>query len=328
MILRFIKNNQAIHFVTIPLIVTGLWFRAYLNPELFSYSSGEEQMPLYQFFARLGSVSVLGSNILAMVLVVLLAFFILKLNTSYSFIRVRSFLPSITFVLITSGVTALHCLHPVYFGALFLLLAANRIFAAYEKDQVNSNAFDSGFFIGLGSLFYFNLIFFFPMVWIGFMLIRKNPEWRNFVLPIIGLLLPWLYTFSFYFLTDSLPLLGNTIVQNVMSPVSLLDAALPIKIYLGLLIFLTLVGSFFLVAQMDEKKVSSRKYFQIFFVIFIISMLVLLLVPSASQEMLILLAIPLSFLLANYLIFMRRQFWGNLFVYLLIGMVIYLQFIR
>lgn len=328
MILRFIKNNQAIHFVTIPLIVAGLWFRTYLNPEFYPFYNGEDQMPLYQLVSKISSLSVLGSNVLSMVLVVLLAFFILKLNTSYSFIRVRSFLPSIIFVLIISGVTNLHCLHPIYFGALFLLLAANRIFGAYEQDQVNSNAFDAGFYIGLGSLFYFNLIFFFPMVWIGFMLIRKNPEWRNFVLPIVGIFIPWLYTFSFYFYTDSLPLLGTTIALNVMSSINLFDAGLPIKIYLGFLIFLTLMGSYFLVAQMDEKKVSSRKYFQIFFVIFIISMLVLLLVPSASQEMLILLAIPLSFLLANYLIFMRRQFWGNLFVYLLIGMVIYLQFIR
>ncbi|MFV0375725.1 MAG: DUF6427 family protein [Mangrovibacterium sp.] len=328
MILRFLKNNQAYHFVTIPLMVAGLWFRAYLYPELYPFYNGEDQMPLYQLVSKIGSVSVLGSNILAMVLAVLLAFFILKLNTSYSFIRVRSFLPSIIFVLIASGVTSLHCLHPVYFGALFLLLAANRIFGAYEKDQVNRNAFDAGFYIGLGSLFYFNLIFFFPMVWIGFMLIRKNPEWRNFVIPIVGILIPWLYAFSFYFLTDSLPELGTNIVRNVVSPVNLFDAGLPIKIYLGLLIFLTLLGSFFLVAQMEEKKVSSRKYFQIFFVIFIISMLVLLLIPSASQEMLIVIAIPLSFLFANYLIFMRRQFWGNLFIYLLIGMVIYLQFIH
>lgn len=327
MILRFIKNNQAYHFVTIPLIVAAIWFRAFLKPELFPFYVGEDQMLLYRPLAQLGNGSALVSNIIAILLVLVLAFIVLRLNTSYSFIRIRTFLPSNIFVIIISGLVSLHALHPVYFGALFLLLAINRIFGAYENEKVNSNAFDAGFLIGLGSLFYFNLVFFFPIVWIGFMVIRKNPEWRNFVLPLLGIFVPWLYAFSYYFFTDSLRELGHCIAQNVMTPVNLLEAPLAIKIYLGLLIFITLLGSFFLVSQMDEKKVSSRKYFQIFFGIFIIAMLILLFIPAASQEMLIIMAIPLTFLFSNYLIFMRRQFWGNLFVYLLIGLVIYMQFI-
>lgn len=327
MILRFIKNNQSYHFVTIPLIVAALWFRAYLKPQLLPFYVGEDQMPFYRPFARLSELSVLGTNIGAIALVLILAFIVFRLNGSYSFIRVRTFLPSNLFIIIISGLVALHGLHPVYFGALFLLLAINRIFGAYGTGQANSNAFDAGLYIGLGSLFYFNLVFFFPIVWVGFTLIRKNPEWRNFILPLLGIFIPWLYTFSYYFFTDSLPEFGASIVQNVMTPIHLLDIPLPVKIYFGLLIFLTLLGSFFLIVKMDEKKVSSRKYFQIFFGVFVISLLVLLLIPSASQEMLIIMAIPLSFLFSNYLIFMRMQFWGNLFVYLLIGTVIYMQFL-
>ena len=327
MILRFIKSNQAYHFITIPLVVLILWGRTYLRPESFPFFTGENQMLLYRPFAHLTHLSVLGSNLLTIFLALALAFMILRLNTSYAFIRIRTFLPSNIFVLIISGLTTIHSLHPVYFGAFFLLMAIHRIFGAYENKKTNSNAFDAGFLIGLGSLFYFNLIFYLPIVWIGFILIRKNPEWRNLILPVCGVCIPWLYAFSYYFFTDSLPVMGQTIRQNFLSPNNFLQGKLDFQIYLALLIFLTLLGSFFLISQLDEKKVSSRKYFQIFFLIFVISLTILLFVPSVSQEILIIMAIPLTFLFSNYLIFMRMQFWGNLFVYLLVAMVIYMQFV-
>jgi hypothetical protein len=326
MVLRFLKTNQAYHFITIPLFILVLWFRAYLSPESFHFFGGEDQMLLFRPFAALIKWSPLFSNLLTIGLTLILAFFILRLNTVFSFIRVRTFLPSNVFVLILSGLVTMHSLHPVYFGALFLLFAINRIFGAYETQKANSNAFDAGFLIGLGSLFYFSLLFYFPIVWIGFVLIRKNPGWRNFILPIIGLAIPWLYGFSYYFFTDSLPELGQVVRQNFLTPNHFLQANVNFQIYLGLLIFLTLLGSFFLISRLDEKKVSTRKYFQIFFVVFLISVVILFFVPAVSQEILVIMAIPLTFLFSNYLIFMRMQFWGNLFVYLLIGMIIYMQF--
>jgi len=326
MILRFLKTNQAFHFITIPLIVMALWFRAYLKPESFPFFEGENQMILFRPLNQIISSSVLASNLLAIGLALALTFLVLRLNTAYAFIRVRTFLPSNIFILIISGLISLHSLHPVYLATVFLLLAINRIFGAYEQPKVNSNAFDAGFLIGLGSLFYFNLVFYFPIVWVGFVLIRKTPEWRNFILPLIGIAIPWLYAFCYYFVTDSVPELGRTISQNVLTDTVFFEGNLNFQAYLALLIFLTLMGSLFLIMQLDEKKVSSRKYFQIFFLIFVISLALLLFVPAASQEILVIMAIPLTFLFSNYLIFMRRQFWGNLFVYLLIAMVIYMQF--
>jgi len=328
MILRILKTNQTYHFITIPVLVLILWFRSYIQPEGFPFFPGEDQMPLFRLVGHISEWSVLASNLLTIGLVLAIAFIILRLNTAYSFIRVRTFLPSNIFIFIASGLTTLHSLHPVYLSAIFLLLSINRIFGAYGSPKVNANAFDAGFYIGLGSLFYFNLIFFFPIVWIGFVLIRKNPEWRNFILPMIGLAIPWLYCFSYYFFTDSVPELGIAISRNFLTPNYFLSGNINFQIYLGLLIFLTLLGSFFLVQQIDEKNVSSRKYFQIFFLIFLISIAILIFIPSVSQEILVIMAIPLTFLLSNYLIFIRKQFWGNLFIYLLIAMVIYMQFIH
>jgi hypothetical protein len=284
-------------------------------------------MLLYQPVHLLLGQSAFVNNFIALVFVVLLAFIIIQLNTNYAFIRVRTFLPANIFVLIVSGLLAMHTLHPVYFGLLFLLLSVNRIFQSADKSKVFPNAFDSGFLLGIGSLFYFNLIFYFPITWIGFSIIRKRSEWRNYVLPIVGLFIPWLFAYSYYYFFSDPKLLLESINQNFLSRNKLFIENIPLVIYIGFLIFSTLLSSIFLLSQYDEKKINTRKYFQIFFLIFIISLILLAVVPSVSQEILIILAFPLTCLVANYLIFMKRQFWGNVFMYAFIALVIYLQFV-
>jgi len=114
------------------MFVLILWFRAYIEPESFHFFQGEDQMLLFRPFAALIKSSALVGNLVTIGMALILAFLILRLNTVYSFIRVRTFLPSNLFVLILSGLITIHSLHPVYFGTLFLLLAINRIFGAYE----------------------------------------------------------------------------------------------------------------------------------------------------------------------------------------------------
>lgn len=326
MILRVLKTNQAYHFILIPVIVLALWFRSYIHPSFFPFFPGEDQMFLYKPIRHLIGQSVLVSNLVAMLLVIAMAFLILRLNTTYAFIRIRTFLPSNIFVLIISGLLTMHSLHPVYFGLLFLLLSVDRIFQSYDKSKFHSNAFEAGFFMGVGSLFYLNLLFFFPIIWIGFTLIKKSPEWRNFILPILGLFVPWLFAWSYYFLTQQMPVFNHTIVANFNHENHFLRGNIQLQVYLGFLTVLTLLGSVFLLNQYDEKKISTRKYFQIFFLIFLIAFALLMLVPAVSQEILIIMALPLTVLISNYLIFQKRAFWSNLLMYLFVAIIIYLQF--
>ncbi|KOH45086.1 DUF6427 family protein [Sunxiuqinia dokdonensis] len=328
MILRILKTNQAYHFILIPLMIAGLWFRSYIYPDFFPFFEGENDMFLYQLVNRWFGQSALAGNLLSMVFVIVLAFLILKLNTEYAFIRVRTFLPSNIFVLILGGLLTLHTLHPVYFALLFLLLCVDRIFQSYELEKFHASAFEAGFFIGLGSLFYFPLIFFFPIIWIGFLLINKRLQWRNFVLPLLGLFVPWLFTWSYYYLTNQLPVFVDTIILNVETDNRFFGGNRPLQMYLAYLVLVSLLGSLFLLNQYDEKKISTRKNFQIFFLILLTAVILLIFIPAVSQEIVIIMALPLTYLISNYLIFMKRKVWGNLFIYLFIALIIFMQLVH
>jgi hypothetical protein len=218
-------------------------------------------------------------------------------------------------------------MHPIYPAALFLILTIDRIFNSYDREVIHSNAFESGIFLAIGSLFYLNLICFFPILWIGLFVINSKVNWREFVLSTLGFILPWGVALMYYLAANKTEELIQILEANFTFHQVFLKGNLPVQIYVGLLVLLTILGSFFLLSQYDEKKISSRKYFKTFFWIFLISCILIFANPAVSQEIIVLLAIPLTFLISNYLIHMKRLFWGEVFLYLLIGGVIYLQFI-
>jgi hypothetical protein len=256
-----------------------------------------------------------------------LSFLVLKLNVQYAFIRMRTFLPSILFILISSGIPELHSMHPVYPATLFLILTIDRIFNSYDKEKIHSNAFESGIFLAIGSLFYFNLAFFFPVIWFGFIILRLRVNWREYVLSTLGFVLPWLVAMFFYTITGNEQDLIKLVETNFTFHQNFILKNLSIQIYLEFLIIMTLSGSFFLLLQYDEKKVSSRKYFKVFFWIFLIAMILTIVVPAASQEMILILSLPLTYLISNYFIYMKRTIWGEIFFFLLFIGVVILQFI-
>jgi hypothetical protein len=327
MILKSLKSNQPFFILFIPLISIGLWIYSFLNPKLYSFYQGENSMILYQPIQFLLENRPLMSVISAFVFMLLLAFLILKLNYQYAFIKTRSFLPSVLFILIASGIHMMQTMHPIYPAALFLILSVDRIFATYDKEVIHSNAFDSGIYLAIGSLFYLNLVFFFPFLWIGFIVLKPKVNWREYILTTLGFLLPWILALAYYVASNRMEELVQTLTANISTSQLYLRDNLPIQIFIGFLGLLTIISSIFILGQYDGKKISSRKYFKAFFWVFLFAGIQLLANPVVSQEIIIIHAIPLTFLISNYLIFMRRTVWGEIFIYILIAGVIYLQFV-
>ena len=327
MILKTLKSNRASQFLLVSLFIAGFWMRSILHPGVYPFFEGEDKMPLYQLFSMIPGNRALVGCVLSIVFVIFISFMILRLNTVHGLISARTFLPSTIFVFIAGGFVTLHTMHPVYAGILFFILCIDRVFKAYEERKLLSCAFDAGFFLGTGSLFYFCLVFYFPVIIIGLFLIHKRIEWRSFFLSLIGVLLPWLFLFSLYFMTDRQAELWPVIVQNVATPNPFFRATIYFQVYLLFLTLIMLVSSLFLLSEYGTQKINIRKYFKVFLLIFLFSVVILFSVPAVSQEILLILAVPLTFLISNYLILIRKQFWGNLILYIFLGAVIVLQFV-
>jgi hypothetical protein len=328
MILRILKSNRPVNYFLVVILGVLFWAKSLINPQEYPFFPGENENILFDPIFTLLHPFPLAGIVTALVLTILTALLILNINGRYAFIRIRTMLPASLFVLMAGGFTEIHTLHPVYFATLFMLVSIHRLFNAFDKVSPFSSTFDAGFWLGVGSLFYLNLILLLPAFLLGVAILGRDNRWRVFVVTLIGFLLPFFFALSFAALTEQLLELLNVFKQNLLTANNHFKTNLSLQIFLGFLVLLTILSSIKLIQQYDTKKVSSRKYFSVFFLIFIFSLTGFVFFPPVSQEMLVITLIPVTFLASNFLVFIKGRFWGELIITLLFGIVIVMQLVK
>ena len=290
MVLRFLKTNQIAHLVLIPLAGILLWLPGLIHPESFRFFTGEADMPLYRitgaYLIRFPFLSVFAGLVVA----VISAFLIIQISIRFQFLRSRSGLPGIIYLLTVSAFPSMHTLHPVHLASLFVFLAIISIFDTYHQSNTIPDTFNAAFFLSVGSLFYFPTIFLFPITWISIAVLQKGDNWRLLFIPLVGFAVPWFVAGSIYYLYDMLPQLFSTVQENILS-------------------------------RYDVKKISSRKYFIIFYWMVAFMVASILFSRSVGIEAIILLAIPFSYFIAHFFIFAQNRFWPELLFYLFLGTI-------
>jgi len=168
---------------------------------------------------------------------------------------------------------------------------------------------------------------FFPVLFlIGIMILCRDFHWREIVIMLIGFILPFIFAFSYAFLTDHFTETLYMFEQNIITPVNHFKTNYTLHILLAILIVLTIIGSIKLVQQYDTRKVSSRKYYLVFLTIFVFSLVSFIIVPAVSQEMLVISIIPITFLISNLFVSIESRFWSKFLFAVLLLIVIFIQF--
>ena len=91
---------------------------------------------------------------------------------------------------------------------LFLLLAFRKMFSLKSQFNTEGKIFDSGFWIGIATLFYSWSILFLVLVYVSIIIYRKI-NFKNLLIPIIGFATPVFLYFSFLFYFDNLIIFYN-----------------------------------------------------------------------------------------------------------------------
>jgi hypothetical protein len=314
-------------YALLPLFGLTIWGTGLLRPAESAFVQDNQVPTLFDsVYNGIPEITYLP-EILGFMLVILSSVLIQRIGVEFGFIRIRSLLPGIIFMLIAGGFSGYHTFHPVFPAILFLLLAIYRLFRAFDQRKAYSQIFDAAFLLGLGSLFYINVIVLLPAFIAGGKILGRETRWRELAVIIIGFIIPWLFVFSGFFLTDNLPGLISILKLNFTTGNHQITQNIPQLIFLGLLGLLTLAGSYLIMVQYDEKKVSIRQFFLVFFLMFLSVAAAVVFLPSASAEALLIAAVPVTFLLNNMLLSFRKLIWGELVLYLLAGFSIGLQFI-
>lgn len=301
--------------------------QAFLSPETYHFFAGEDQMPFYALLAKLLNHSVLTGKIVSSIAILIIVFLIIRLNSIFGFLRSRSFLPGTIYVILLAGFPNLHFLHPIWMGAIFLLLCIYYLFDSYNKNDILSNCYITGFLLGVGSLFYFPLIFFIPLLIFGYANLARMYQWRHLILPLLGFITPWAITASIYFLTDSFPYFTETVVNNCIlkNPFTVPRIILYYLIFLSIL---TALSAIFLAQNYDTKKISSRKYLSVLTFFLITSGALPWISKTAAFEAMVIILIPVTYFISHYLIFVNNRIVPDVIFGLMLAFTIFMQFIN
>ena len=326
MILKTLKSNKTINLLIFPILGILFWISNLIRPFSYKFYEDENNNILYAPLNKITEGSDFVRVLLSLIFVIVIAFLIQGINDRFSFIRIRTKLPATLFVIIVSGFTQLHTLHPVFPAVIFLLFAIYSLFDTFEEIKPYSKIFNTGFLIGVGTLFYLNILILLPAFFVGVAILTRESSWRSYLILLIGFFVPIFFEFSYAVLTEQIPEMLDIISKNTFTHVNYFLNNTSLQIFLALLIILTIIGSIKIMQQYDSKKVSTRKYFTIFFIIFFLSLISFAFFPVTSQEMLIIIAIPITYLISNLLLFMKSRFWSELLFILLLGIVVFTQF--
>ena len=308
----------------IPVIIVLLWIGTLLHPE--SLTSGQDQMPLYELllFLTFGNSFVL--NIIACLLLVSMAYGLVRLNERYIFIRQRTDLPAFVFAFISTGTIALGGMHPSLFAAFLLFLSIDRVFKIYQGDATLSNSFDAGFLIGLSSLFYLFAGVYILWFWVALAVLGYLRS-KEILAGLMGFALPIFLMFAWYVWNDNFTELLNT-TGGLFSFHNHLEIILVFQYsYWGILGFLVILASLYMLNVYEEKKISSRKYFIVLLSFFLVSALSFVFFKGAGVEQYFISIIPVTYITSHYFVLQKHKWMGEVLFYILIVSSILIHFI-
>jgi hypothetical protein len=311
--------------VIIPIIGILLWLGPLLNTSRIPLLSDQIRLPLYDFiFGYFQSMEFIG-KIVAFVLILGIAFLLVRLNTRFIIINNRTYFPALIYILIVSGIPDIQRLNPALVATFMILLIIEQVLDSYRYESLFYGFFTAAFFLGVGCLVYPFLIFYLVTLWAGIILLRKF-NWREWVFSIIGFLTPFLFSFSYYYiLEDSPAYVFEQYMPFFSQSYDFTGYSLEVYIFVGIITFIMLIASQFLLQAYSARKILSRRAYSLLLWLFLNSLALFFIIDQATVEIIYIAAIPLAFLLSNYWVFVKATFWGNLFLILLLLSVFFNQ---
>lgn len=299
MLLKFINSNRLSLIVIITLLPVLYWI-----PSFISLSSVQMMpnpgVPLGKLVVLFNTNYRLLASFIALLFLLGNSYLLIQMNTNFIFIPVRTQLPALFYLMLSTGMVQLHQLTPALVSSSFLILMFYRIFSAYKTDGISMNFLDAGLLVSVASLIYLPSVIFFFFLIVTISLLRPF-IWREWVFAFIGLLIPYLFLVSGYYIWD-LPV-ADLISQMSASFTSLnITYKLSQVVNWAFVLLFIIAGSYFIATYFDSMKIHARKFFLVFWIFFLFGLLVFLVYFKSGTGMIYFVSIPLAYLFSFYFI--------------------------
>jgi len=324
MLFRTANRNNIIALALMPLLLIGFWANSLVFDQSPSFPYDQNPMPLWDLMISVLKSNHLLASIISMLIALIIMFSVNRIANRYTLFNGQTALPGFLYMLFVSGYLMAQKLHPVWFFTPLLMISIERLFAAYSERKPMTWCFDASFWLSLGTLFYAKGIYFFVFIWMVMFILRQM-NFKTFVASLLGLILPYLFAFGYYFWNDQSGAFLDVAFENFASPLAFFDHTIYSQIYNGIIAFLVFISILGVVRILPAVKIITRKHYRVF-VWLIILTVVAAITPYYSLEVIPIWAIGTSIIVGRFLSVIRRPFLQELFLYLIVLLTITAQF--
>lgn len=323
MLLKYFNSNRISVFLFIALLPVAFWIPSFFPatyPQVHDISGG----PLGRLILKVSAEFRLISSLLALALVMLNGYLLIQLNTIHIFIPVRTRLPAYFYTVLVAGMTQLHQLTPALVASSIVIVVLFRIFSTYKLERISLNYLDAGMLISLASIVYFPALLFFLFLIAGMLMLRPF-IWREWVFAIIGLIIPYLFIISGYYLLN-LPFSGY--VKDIADSFAKTEQEYKLSqiVNWAYVLVFVLISSYYMATAIDSMKIHARNFFLVFLVFFLFSVTVYLSVPGAGIGMIYFVSVPLAYLFTHFFAKSRQHWINELFFLLFLILLLWQRF--
>ena len=261
--LNLFLSNRASTVIVIPILLLVFWLGSFFQVLPENINSSFAYILIYN---ELASFPILN-RAAGFILVTVLVFGISRVFNANNFYSKENTVPSLMLIIMIGAWNGFHFFSPLYFSIILLLMAVNRILKMYHQKNVIRELFDASFLIGIAALLYYPIVLFVFSIW-GFLTISRTFKLREYLIPIVGLMLPfyflWVAFFYFDIQADFFKISLDTEIKSMLFQVGLTQ-----RLYLVITVILFVISLIYLLRLLDRAKVQTqqaRKFLMIFFI--------------------------------------------------------------
>lgn len=289
------------------------------------FSSYFPEIPVSSFTVR-GVINIAYINdleknltvVIGFVMVLGLAYLIFYINERYKLLSQTTTLPSLIYILLTSGIMVNLGFNYLLVSVFIVAMAVARLQAVISNIKSNRGIFDFGCCIMLAVAIYPKFILL--ILWAVCVLFFSGRSTLKDVMALLfGLLAPAYFIAFYYFWTDQLLVLPEIFMKGLLAGEFIHTLPWIEFVRLGMLLFLLLIALYNVMVYYPVSVVSQRRgILSLVSMLFFLSV-TLFIIPGNYYDFMYILALPMSFIYAQYFLTNRVHLIGNLLFMLLLA---------
>ncbi|HEY9115509.1 MAG TPA: DUF6427 family protein [Bacteroidales bacterium] len=316
--LKYFSSGHLSRFITIFFLIVLFWLPAFIAHHIYVPDFGN---PLFLFLFQLTAFNIYLQISIALLITIGSALVVNQIAADFEFSSRFSSLAIFFFILCSSAFISFFSFNPILLANLFLFFFLKNIFSFPSSSTPITSTFNAGLLLGIASLFFAPLLIFLVFLWLAIIVHRMN-DWRNFATSMIGILIPYLFLFTWYLWTESVFENANNLATAyfLIPEIKFPSYSLNLLITTIFMIVITVSG-FSVLTHLREKNIKLRRNLMITLLYLVFTILLSILYQNINQTML-LIAIPASLILTNSVNPGKKMKIFNIVIYLLLALIV------